>query len=231
MPNVPGLGNREPDARTAPETPQKRAHAGILQALTEAFGRPVNAADISVNQIRGKFRVTVVPTVIPPKNRMTIFGFPLPFQRRQSGAIDAALANVNVGAKRRIFFRMFPEKLGRLHASKTFRDEESLMRFVLDCQQRVGNGAQDGQAKAKTEQEQKTKGEVAAKITAEPGSPLTPPVSRGLPGMTPGGLPGMPGGMPGMPGIGPGAAPGGSPPSFTGLGGRPPSSNDTNPLA
>lgn len=206
MQNIPGLGGPQPEvkskveaaAKTAGESPAKTAHAGIRQALTEAFGRPVSDTDLFVSQTRGKFRVTVVPTVVPAKQNMTIFGLRLPFQRRQTNAIDAALANVNVGAKRRIFSRLFPERAGALHASHTFNNEEALARFVVDCRQRLGNPPAEVETKNKTDADAKTKREAEVKTAAPAPQPPRPPVSA--PGGLPGGLPGMPGGLPGMPG-------------------------------
>ncbi|HRH93793.1 MAG TPA: hypothetical protein PKV72_04670, partial [Candidatus Peribacteria bacterium] len=201
MQNIPGFGGPQPEvkskveaaAKSAGETPAKTAHAGIRQALTEAFGRPVADTDLSVNQTRGKFRVTVSPSVVPPKQNLTVFGLRLPFQRRQpAAAIDAALANVNVGAKRRIFHRLFPERNGTFHASHTFNNEEALARFTLDCRQRLGNPPAEAEAKNKSDADAKTKREAEVKTAAPAPQPPRPPVSA--PGGLPGGLPGMPGG-------------------------------------
>ncbi len=227
MLNVPGLRGGEPEikakmeatTKVAAETPTGQALAGIKQALSEAFGRPVTDMDISVSDNRGKFRVLISPSVLPAKRYMTVFGMQLPFQQRQTGAVDAALANVNVGAKRRIFLRMFPERKNRLYASKTFQNEEALARFVLDCKQRLGNQPLDAETKAKSETDAKTKREAETKITA------TPPVGAGGPG----GLPGVPGGLPVTPPSAPPSRGTGGIPGMPDLGGTPPSAGGRGP--
>jgi hypothetical protein len=228
--NVPGLGSSQPEVKTkaeaatkaAAETPTKQAHAGVKQALSEAFARPVADTDISVTDNRGKFRIIISPSVLPAKRYMTVFGMQLPFQQRQTGAVDAALANVNVGAKRRIFLRMFPERKNSLHASKTFQNEEALARFVLDCKQRLGNQPLDAETKAKAETDAKVKREVETKTTA------TPPVG-GVAAGGPGGLPGMPGGLPVTPPSAPPSRGPGGIPGMPDLGGPVPSATGRGP--
>jgi len=180
------------------------AQARIKTALSQAFGRTLQDADVSVSRVQPRgFRVFISPSVLPPKPKFSMFGFELPSMRRRpmGSEINAAIVNVGTAAKRRFFLRLFPERRGTAHASHLLRDEESLSRLAAECTQRLGSqaplesetkGKQEADTKAKTAAE--TKAGVEAQTKASAG-PLSPPagVPSGMPGLPPGLLGGMPG--------------------------------------